>query len=273
MKKKIAISLKEGKRLDGRKAFEHRDIEIKTTVSVNAEGSVSVKIGKTEVLAGIKMSVGTPYTDHAGEGTLMTSLELLPLSHPEYEYGPPRIESIEPARVIDRGIRESGFIDFEGLCIEEGEKVWNIFVDIVVINDDGNLIDAGALAAVIALRIARRPEYDEEKDVVKYGYFTEEGLPLNPGKMPITMTFRKIADQIFLDPTKEEEKSEEGRLTIEVSMPKGAKEPIINAMQKGGEVGLTIDETEIMFKETEVIFKKLSSIIEEEVKKASKEKR
>ena len=268
IKKQVEKCLKEGKRLDSRGNFEYRDIKTQTTVSVNAEGSVSVKIGKTEVLAGIKMGVGTPYTGHEKEGTMMTSLELTPLSSPDFDYGPPRIESIEPARIIDRGIRESGFIDFEGLCIEEGEKVWNVFVDIVTINNDGNLIDAGALAAVIALRIAKMPVYDAEAETIKYGEFTEEGLPLNVDKMPITMTFYKAGDSLFVDPNLDEDKSADGRLTVEVSEPTNSKELMINAMQKGDLATLSIEEVETILKEAKKIFKSLKDIVEEAVKNA-----
>lgn len=270
VKNHILTYLNQGKRLDGRKPFELRDIEITQNVSVNAEGSVIVKIGKTEVACGIKMGVSTPYTDHEAEGTMMTSMELLPLSSPEFEYGPPRIASIEPARIIDRGIRESGFIDFNGLCIEEGEKVWSVFIDLVTLNNDGNILDASALAAVIALKIARMPAYDEEKGKIKYGEFTDKGLPLDDDKMPLTMTFRKIKDQLIIDPTRDEEYAADGRLSIEVSKPAASKELIINAMQKGKDATLSIAEIETILKETENVYKELKEIVDEEVKKAAK---
>jgi exosome complex component RRP42 len=37
----------------------------------------------------------------------MVGCELLPISHPSIESGPPGIDAIEIGRVIDRGIRES----------------------------------------------------------------------------------------------------------------------------------------------------------------------
>ena len=123
----------------------------------------------------------------------------LPLSSPNFEYGPPSIEAVEVARIVDRGIRESGFIDFKKLNIKEGEKVWSIFIDLATINDDGNLIDASALAAVLALMTARMPEYDEKLERVKFGEFTDKKLPLVEDKMPLTTTFFKIGEKIFVD--------------------------------------------------------------------------
>jgi len=268
-KKNILAALNKKERLDGRGLFDQRDIHVKFNVSNKAEGSVSVKIGKTEVVAGIKMGVSEPYTDHEKEGTMVTTMELLPLSSPNFEYGAPSIESVEISRIIDRGIRESGFIDFEKLCIEEGKKVWSIFIDLATINDDGNLIDAGALAATLALLTAVKPEYDEKLERVNYGVFTDERLPLNLDKMPLTITFFKLGEEIFVDPTREEEDSVEGRITFEIS--KHDKQEWINAMQKGGEATFSISDVEKMGEEAVKIFKKLNSLIEKEVEKFTKE--
>ena len=132
------------KRFGGRKLDEFRKIEVEYGVSAkSAEGSARVKIGDTEVIAGIKMEVGVPYPDQPEKGTLMAGVELLPLSSPEFESGPPSIKSIELARVVvDRGIRESDALDLKKLCIKKGEKMWMVIIDNYSINDDGNLADA-----------------------------------------------------------------------------------------------------------------------------------
>ncbi|MEK6820171.1 MAG: exosome complex protein Rrp42 [Nanoarchaeota archaeon] len=232
-KDRIREFLAEGKRFDGRKPLDFRKIEIETGVSKFAEGSVRVKIGDTEVVAGVKLDVTEPYPDSEDEGTLITTVELLPLSSPKYEPGPPRIEAIELARIVDRGIRESGLIDFSKLCIEKGEKVYGVFVDIYSINDAGNLIDASCLAAVSALQIARMPKYDAKKEKVKHGEFTSETLPLTKAA-PITVTFYKIGNKILVDPTEEEDEASDGRVSIALSKKTGKKEDIlINAVQKG----------------------------------------
>ena len=267
-KKNVQEAMNQGERLDGRKPFDHRDIKVEFNISVNAEASVKVKFGKSEVIAGIKMSVGVPYPDHEKEGTMTTGMDLLPLSSPNFEYGAPTIEAVEIARVVDRGIRESRFIDFEKLCIKEAEKAWNINIDMVTINEDGNLIDASALAAVLALLTARLPVYDETTGRIKSGEFTDKPIPLNVGNMPLTTTFFKIGDKIFVDPTREEEDTTDGRLTIEVS--NNGKEDMITAMQKGGEATFTIDEVTMMAEEATKIFKKMNSLVQEEVKKYKK---
>ena len=92
-------------RLDGRKLTEYRQVKVETGVTPNAEGSARVTIGKTDVIVGIKVEVMEPYPDTPNEGSIMVGAELLPLSSPNFEQGPPSIQAVELARVVDRGIR------------------------------------------------------------------------------------------------------------------------------------------------------------------------
>ena len=267
-KKRIAEYLSSGKRFDNRELLEYRDIVIETGISKNAEGSARVKFGETEVLAGVKLDFSAPYTDSEEEGTFMTTVELLPLSSERFEPGPPRIEAIELARVVDRGIRESGFIDFKKLCIKKGEKVWTVFLDIYSINDAGNLLDAAALAAITALKDAKMPVYDEKLERVKYGEWTKNKLPLGKS-MPFTMTFHQVNDTVILDPAREEEDAADLRLSIAVSSDEDGK-PAINAMQLGKDAGLKIENAEKIIEMAEKKFKEIYPKIEEMIEKAVK---
>lgn len=225
--------LKKEIRLDDRKLDEHRKpIKIITNISKNAEGSSHVILGNTEVVVGVKLDVGTPFPDNPDEGTIIVTAELLPLSSPEFEPGPPNEQAVELARVVDRGIRESKALDFKKLNIKTGELVWLVYIDIYTLNDDGNLIDAAALATIAALKEAHFPKLENDK--VKYGEFTEKKLPLS--KTPITCTFIKVNDKILLDPNMQEEKIMDARLSVAVYEDK------IHAMQKGGPKGLTIND-------------------------------
>ena len=116
--KRIKELLSQGKRFDSRSVDEFRDIVIETEVSKKAEGSARVKIGKTDVIVGVKLDVTTPYPDSPDKGNLMVTSELLPLSSSRFESGPPKYPAIEIGRLIDRAIRESKF-----LCLtDEGIK-------------------------------------------------------------------------------------------------------------------------------------------------------
>jgi len=226
--------IEEGLRIDKRTFDEFREISIKVNEITSAEGSARVRIGNTHVLVGVKMAVGTPFPDTPAEGILIVNTEFSPVASPTFEPGPPSEASIEMARVIDRGIRESHSIDLEKLCIKEKEKVWIINVDIHVLDHDGNLIDAGGLGAITALMNTKIPKYEDEK--IDYRQHTIK-LPMLDTPVPITVY--KIANKLLVDTTVEEESALDARITICTN-----KAGNICAMQKGGIGHLTTAELE-----------------------------
>lgn len=246
MKSHITKLLKEGIRLDGRKLDEYRKpLIIEKGSFPQAEGSARVIMGETDVIVGVKLEVMSPYPDQPNKGSIMVGAELLPLASPDFESGPPSIDSIELARVVDRGIRESDSLDFEKLCITEGEKVWMITIDIVPVNADGNLFDASALGAIAALQDAKFPTLDENGKI-DYKHKTNKNLPLT--RTPIEVTLYKIGKDFIIDPTRVEEKFIDARLTIAT-----LEDGTVCAFQKGGDEALTQDE---IFKAIDIAVKK-----------------
>jgi exosome complex component RRP42 len=223
--KQIEQLIEKAKRLDGRGLSDYREIKIEQGIIEKAEGSARVLLGKTEVLVGVKVETGTPFPDTPNDGVMTVNAELVPLASPTFEPGPPDENSIELARIVDRGIRESKAIDTAKLVIEAGKKVFVVFVDIYVLNHDGNLIDASALAAVSALLNTKMPNY-EVKDgevIIKQGY-----TPLPMKSHPITVTLGKINNKLIVDPWLEEEQVIDARLTMAIN-----DEGNICAIQKG----------------------------------------
>lgn len=235
-KKMIADLAAQNKRLDNRALLVYRTpIEIETNISWTAEGSAKVRLGDTVVLAGVKMSIEKPYNDTSDEGGIMINAELTPLSSPEYEPGPPGMKAIELARVTDRGIREAKALDMKKLCITPGEKAWFITVDIITLNDAGNLFDAAGLAVLAALKSARYPVVDAETGVIDYKKKTNVHLPLT--KEPLSVTVYKVNGSLLVDPTNEEEKAYEARLSVASD-----RNGTISALQKGGDIPLSVEE-------------------------------
>ena len=232
-------AVKENVRFDGRERDTFRDIIIETDVTSTAEGSAIVTAGDAKVMAGVKLSLGTPYPDSPDEGVLMVGCELLPMAHQTIEQGPPSIKAIEIGRVIDRGIRESHAFDTKQLCVTPGEKVWIVSVDIVPLNDDGNIIDLGALAALAALKTTKFPLVKEDGSV-DYHEKTDKGLVMN--KLPIPVTVCKVGGELIVDPSRIEEDLIEARLTVTTT-----EDENIVSLQKGGETPISVEEVEKMF--------------------------
>ncbi len=214
--KRLAAS---GGRLDGRGLDQFRDIEIQRDVLGSAEGSARIKLGKTELIVGIKVGMGQPYSNKPDHGMLATSVELKPIAHHSFDQNITKPMSIEISRVVDRGIRESGMIDLKSLCLESGRKCWMVNLDIMVLNFDGNLIDASTIGSLVALSGTTVPA-----SLFDLG----EDFPLPIGNMPISTTFVKIGEHILIDPTGTEEAVADARLTITTDASGDMR-----AMQKG----------------------------------------
>lgn len=229
----IASVLGSGKRIDGRGFGDYRSISVEAGYSNKAEGSAFVKLGNTQVLVGVKLTIGEPFPDMPDSGVLTTSAELKPMAAPTFEAGPPDEDSIEIARVVDRCIREGNAVDLDKLCITPAEKVWIAFVDIHVLDYDGNLFDASTLGAMAALIDARFPKVEGDKII--YTEKTNERLPIL--HRPLEVTFAKIGNGTVLDPILDEEMVMDARLTVATT-----EEEKLCAMQKGGEGTFTQEE-------------------------------
>jgi exosome complex component RRP42 len=233
-KKRITEILAKEKRTDGRGLTEYRQIQIEPGVIERAEGSARVRLGKTEIVVGVKIGTGTPFPDTPDTGVLTVNAELVPLASPSFEPGPPGEDAVELARVVDRGIRESKAIDLEKLCVESGKLVFVVFVDIYVLNHDGNLIDASTIAALAALLNSKMFKYTvKDGEIVKKPGYT----PLPMVNYPISVTFAKIGNKLILDTGLDEEQVMDARLTMTMN-----KDGNICAIQKGGGSGYFTQE-------------------------------
>ncbi len=263
-KESIIQMIKKGVRIDGRKNDEYRRIEIQLNPIPKAEGSSVVKLGNTMVMVGVKTEIGEPYRDRPNEGVLQVHAEFVPLASPSFEPGPPDENAIEAARVIDRCLREPKAIKLDELVLIPGKKVWVIFNDIYLLDFDGNVVDAGMLASITALNIAKLPKIVsiEEENIVVDKSVKEKPLPLNLNV--VTVTIAKIGGYLVVDPSLEEEIVADAKITFGVD----SKERIVG-IQKTGMNGFTQQELD---EATELAFKKareLHELVEKVLKNPS----
>jgi exosome complex component RRP42 len=238
---------------------EVREITIETNAIPKANGSARVFLGDTEVVCGVKIQPDRPFPDTGDKGLFICTAELLPLSHPTVETGPPQPHVIELARVVDRGIRESHMIDVSQLVIEKDKSVIGVFADNVVVDYDGNLFDACSYAATAALLTSKTPKWemvDDRPTLVEGG---ESELPIST--IPVSITMAKIGNYIVVDPNGDEWASMDARITITSD-----SDGNICALQKGGSNGFTQDE----INQCGEISVKVGAIIREKLKEAQK---
>ena len=215
-----------------------------------------MKIGNTRVIAGVKLDIGEPFPDTPEEGVFMVNVEFVPFASSTFEPGPPDENAIQVARVVDRAIREAKIFDNSQLVIEPGNAVWMVFVDIDVINHDGNLVDACSLAAISALRTAVFPQYEKDGENYRVLYDEEKTKEkLKISRNPVSVTFAKIGEHVIVDPERLEEDQVDGEVTF------GVWEEGISSVQSFKSCGFTPEELKELAGKAVEIGKKLRSFL------------
>lgn len=234
-RKEIVDLLDQGKRIDGRAFDQSRPLSIETGVIPKANGSARVRLGDTEIVTGIKIQPDKPFPDLGDKGIFICTAEILPLAHPDAEPGPPGEDVIELARVVDRGIRESGMIDMSKLVLEKDKSVIGIFADNSVVDHDGNLFDACSYATTAAILSCKIPKWEIKNAVPVLVEDHESSPPITT--IPVSITMGRIGEHILVDPNAEEWECIDARITITTN-----SDGNICALQKGGKDGFTVDQ-------------------------------
>ncbi len=234
-KSKILDLLQEGKRIDGRALDESRPLVIDTGVIPHANGSARARLGDTEIVSGIKIQPDRPFPDMGDKGIFICTAEILPLAHPSAETGPPTPDVIELARVVDRGIRESGMIDLSQMVLEKDKSVIGLFTDNVVTDHDGNLFDACSYASVAAIITSTVPKWEIKDDQPTLIEDQESPTPITT--IPVSVTMGRIGEFIIVDPNLDEWECLDARITITTN-----SDGNIVALQKGGSDGFSFEQ-------------------------------
>ncbi|XP_031121397.1 exosome complex component RRP45A-like [Ipomoea triloba] len=212
----IETALVSDLRVDGRRPFDYRRLTIKFG---KEDGSSEVQLGHTHVMGVVTSQLVQPYRERPNEGTLAIYTEFSPMADPSFEAGRPGEAAVELGRIIDRGLRESRAVDTESLCVVAGKWVWAIRIDLHILDNGGNLVDAANIAALAALSTFRRPECtlggEDGPEVIMHPPEVTEPLPLIIHHMPIAVTFAFIGKEniVVIDPTHFEEAVMGARMT------------------------------------------------------------
>ncbi|NXS91894.1 EXOS9 protein, partial [Jacana jacana] len=250
-------AIEERKRLDGRQCYDYRNVRI----SFGADyGCCIVELGKTRVLAQVSCELVPPKPNRPTEGILFFNLELSPMAAPGFEPGRQTDLLVKLNRLIERCLRNSKCIDTESLCVVAGEKVWQIRLDLHLLNHDGNIIDAASIAGIVALCHFRRPDVSVQgEDVTVYTPEERDPVPLSIHHMPICVSFAFFQQGTYLlvDPSEREERVMDGVLVIAMN-----KHREICTMQSSGGIMLVKDQVLRCSKITAVKVAEITELIQ-----------
>ncbi|KAI5952600.1 RRP45 [Candida jiufengensis] len=185
----LHTALKNGIRLSSRKFNQLRDIEI--YLSPTEYGYVEVSWGKSKISVKVSAKIVKPYEDRPFEGIFNINNEISPQASLRFDTTQKtQQDEILISRIIEKSIRKSNSIDLENLCIIAGEKVWEITVDLNYWNYDGNFIDLGCFATMLALNHFKKPDITINQDqIIIHDLNERQPISLSILHNPICLTY------------------------------------------------------------------------------------
>ncbi|KYQ49815.1 Exosome complex exonuclease RRP45 [Trachymyrmex zeteki] len=203
-------------RLDGRKLLEPRSVKIYFSSNW---GCCMVSLGHTKAIAQVSCDIQQPKASRPNEGMIRINVELAPLAAQHFEGGRQSEAAILINRQLEKCFKDSKCMDLESLCIVADKKVWNLRIDINIINHDGNLVDCASIATLAALMHFHRPDVTSTgEEIIIHPASEKDFLPLTLFHYPICVSFITFkSGNTIMDPTYIEEKVGVAELTLGVN--------------------------------------------------------
>lgn len=212
--------IKENCRPDNRRLSDIRQFNVINDCISTVNGSSLVKLGSTTVICGISARLFKPKEDKPDRGCVICNVELPALSSfknfmnqsASFSQSNVSSASIEQSQatltqLLQDVLIESKCIDEKELCIKENKLAWVLYIDLICLNNDGNVQDACCLAMINTLKTLKLYEIDyddnEDKPILKYPLSTRN---LDLKCIPVCTTLFAIEENVLLsDPNKQEE--------------------------------------------------------------------
>ncbi|VDN96655.1 unnamed protein product [Rodentolepis nana] len=205
-----------GCRLDGRNQMDFRPIEVESGILNHTAGSARIKIGNTVVIACVSVEIGNTTVECPNEGRIEIDVECSPTATPKFsgKCGSDIADTLK-ANLFTAFAKDCLPLKF--LCIQSGKQCWIIHVDVLLLESDGNLLDAASLSIVAALSTMKLPMSLAQKLAVeKCGALNSDGISLSTNNLPTFVTVHKIGESYIVDTNKEEEACSFSRVFVAV---------------------------------------------------------
>ncbi|XP_063696228.1 exosome complex component RRP43-like [Culicoides brevitarsis] len=203
-------------RPDGRNLLGSRPLQLNVNSITTADGSATVKLGNTVVVCGIKAEIATPTVTEPDQGYFVPNVEYTPLCSPKYRPGAPPEDAQVCSRTLFDILTNSNCLDVKDLKIISEKFVWTLYCDVVVLNDDGCVLDAAVIAVVAALKNTKLPKIDYDLSTEQASADEKTKIPLKVSSLPVATSFMIFDDKVIADPTAEEEKLSAACITVAI---------------------------------------------------------
>ena len=213
-KKYIIDGIKNGIRYDGRKLNDFRPITIENDIFPHLNGSSRIKIADdTDIVCSVKVEVLEIDNNNNNNDNIIDNLIEINIEFSS-NYNNFKIEDrklIEYGNILSKELQsiyiESNIINNKQLCIIPNKFYWIIYIDILILQLDGNPIDICSLASLIALQCTKIPKIELclDDDFTISNDLTDS-IKVDMSNIPIIISISKI-DNINLFDTNNDENS------------------------------------------------------------------
>lgn len=218
----ILHGIRDDLRVDGRGCEDYRHMEIETDVVSNTDGSAKVSLGHTVVLVGIKAEIGKPRPLVPNEGYLEFFVDCSANATPEFEGRGGEELGTALSKTLYKVFNNKHSLDLRSLCISPGEHCWVLYVDVLLLQCDGNLYDAISIAIKAALFNTKIPRVhissdDEGGKEIELSDDPYDCVRLNVENVPCIVTLCKVGHRHVVDATLQEKACSVASLIISVT--------------------------------------------------------
>lgn len=211
-------------RCDGRGCIDFRSLSIENNIFPHVNGSSRVKISDCmDIICSIKMEiVDNNVLNVLDEGFIEVSIDISPSCNLKIddrklgEYGSQISQQLQSIYI------GSDAIDLKSLCIISGKFCWAIYVDILILQMDGDPLDICSIASYVALHCTKIPkiylslgESGKPEDFEISGDLSDS-TQLDVSRVPILITLSKIGSSLVLDTTSSEQCCTSSSLSIAI---------------------------------------------------------
>lgn len=210
-------------RNDGRGRMDYRHFDVKTGAVPHANGSARLQLDTTDILVGVNLEIGQPDPDKPTLGKIVCSVECTTSASAAFEGRGANDLNVTLAGQLEKILLNSQAFDLASLCIIPGQTCWVLYVDALVLDSAGSLLDAIALCSkaalmdtlVPAIRVVKGDSEGELDIDVDDDPYT--ALPLVHDKVGVCVSLTKVGSYFIVDASLEEEECMATRISVTVS--------------------------------------------------------
>ncbi|CAM9768223.1 unnamed protein product, partial [Discosporangium mesarthrocarpum] len=219
----VTLGVELGIRGDGRGRFDYRAVAVQAGVLAQTNGSARVTIAHngTDVLVAVKVDVGEPEIAFPSRGRVEVCAECSNSLFPKFDERASGDINAMLGGALERSMRGAEGIDLDALCILPGKFCWVVHVDVLVLQADGNLLDASSFGTYVALNTATIPKVTPVMgeggvfdDFVMSPYVGEAVPIVGADRVPVCISMSRIGSHFIVDASMEEESCVEASVGV-----------------------------------------------------------